>query len=120
MQNPLYPDAKPTGIATKILADNQPSPSYFHLVAAIAIYQTGKDEGPKQRHVNVMLETSSPNIMRSDLDQVNQGVMTRLNVENNVQPEEMRDIVLLNISRLAIASSKDFYYGQNLEETPEG
>lgn len=110
MNNPLYdtPNQKipDTGVPEKPV-------SFFHLVAALAIYT--KDGAAKQRHVNIMLETASPHVVRKDLDQVNQGVLSRVNTENDVQPEDLKDIVILNICRLAV-TDRDTFYGFSMDE----
>lgn len=78
------------------------------MVAALAIYDDAEGN-LKQRHVNVMLETANVNIKRRDLDQINHGVISRLKAENNVDPDKLKDIVILSVNRLAFISSKDFY-----------
>lgn len=107
MSNPLYAD---TSSNNEVVSSPEPKdevPSFFHLVAATAIYDQGGVI--KQRTVNIMLQTETPNIVRSDLDAVNQGVLGRVNAENNVQANELKDIVILNICRLAAMPAGDFY-----------
>lgn len=77
------------------------------LVAAIAIYT--KDGELKQRTVNVMLEHATPNITKADLNNVTQGVFQRVHTENGVADTELKDIVILNVCRLAVMSSIDFH-----------
>lgn len=80
---------------------------HFHMAAALAIYES--DGQMKQRHVNVMMETVSANISRHDLDQINQGVIARIVAENGIDPKNMKDIVILTISRLAVCTRQEFY-----------
>ena len=103
MSNPIYDTKKKEPTPKK----TAPKLEHFHLVTALAMYK--RDDAVKQRHVNILLETASPNIMRADLEQINQGVLSRISTENNVQPEDLQDIVILNISRLAVSEPSEFY-----------
>ena len=81
---------------------------HFSMVAALAIYENNEGQ-VKQRHVNVMLETEHPAILRRDLDQVNHGVISRVVAENGINPEKFMDIVILSVNRLAICTRQEFY-----------
>lgn len=120
--NPLYPGTDTAPKTNKVSSKVADAPQgevkeYFHLVAAQAIYS--KDDQLKQRTVNIMLITASPNILRDDLDKANQGVMARLNKENDVTPDQLRDIVLLNIFPLAYTTQEDFSKAPTVPETVE-
>jgi hypothetical protein len=114
MVNPIRPATElPKSKKTK---NQEPVPelSHFSVVAALAVYR--KDDATKQRHVNVLLECPTVNITRDYLNQVNQGVMTRLNTENGVTPDQLLDIVILSVSRLAITTRDEFYAeGQDVD-----
>lgn len=94
---------------------NQPTPqetnAYFFLVAALVIYE--KDGAQKQRHLNVLAEMDQPNVTKQCLADIQRSVLQRLNAENNVTPDMVRDIVLLNISLLGLMPPNTFH------DTPE-
>lgn len=86
---------------------NQKPQSCFFIVAALAIYE--KDGAPKQRTLNVLAETQHINITKKGLADIQQTVMQRLSAENAVQPDQIKDIVIMGISLLGVMSSEVFH-----------
>ena len=88
---------------------NQGTPqiSCYFIVSALAIYD--KDEAIKQRSLNVLVETEHANITKQGLADIQTKVMQRLQAENNVSPDQLRDIVIQNISMLGMMSAEQFH-----------
>lgn len=80
---------------------------YFHLISALVMYE--RDGLPKQRHLNVLAETDVPELNKADLGAIQRTVMQRINLENNVSPEMIQDVVMLNISMLGRMTSEEFH-----------
>lgn len=79
----------------------------FHLISALVMYE--RDGQPKHRHLNVLAETEVQELSKSDLGAIQRTVMQRVNIENNVSPEMIQDVVMLNICMLGRMSSEEFH-----------
>lgn len=93
--------------------------SSFFMAAALCMYT--KDDVVKQRHVNVLAETHLPQITKMDLNTLHRTAMQRLNTENDVTPEQILDIVFVNISFLGTMPPQQFYsdsQGAQASENP--
>jgi hypothetical protein len=84
---------------------------YFFLVTARGIYKSG--ENTKERTVNIIMQLPSINVTQSDLFDAQRAVQDRLNQENNVAPEDFKDIVFLSFSILGFMTEKEFHNVQN-------
>jgi len=82
-------------------------PMYFFMATALAIYQT--DDGIKQRHVNVLLECVTPQLAKKELQQISRSVIARINAENKVAPDQVKDIIMMNILPLGHMSPEEFH-----------
>lgn len=63
----------------------------------------------KNRKINILLEHDSIHLAKKDLDEINRGVFQRLKNESNVDPNQVADIVLLNICILGQMTPNQFY-----------
>lgn len=90
--------------------------AFFFMVTAEAIYT--RDEEIKKRTVNVLLQLEHTNITQSALLEAQKAVRIRLQAENNVEPGDIKDIVMLNIFPLAHATEKEFHDVQATSSTP--
>ena len=80
--------------------------SFYHCVTVLAMYH--KEEKDRQRHLNVMVQTPAKKITQQTLQQVNRATMERVEKENGVTPDMMRDIVIMNISCLGGMTHQEF------------
>jgi len=94
----------------------QDNANFYYMAAALAIYE--RDEQIKQRHLNVLLESEVPQITRNTLQVLNRQVLDRLNQENEVTPDMVKDVVFLNINMLGRMSPEDFH-GSPVDESTE-
>lgn len=78
------------------------------MIATILAYYT-KDGEPKQRHINVLIDSLTGNINKADLQALNQSAIARLVAENGVQLGQIADLVLTNISTLGMMTDEEFY-----------
>jgi hypothetical protein len=85
---------------------------HFFVCAVLTIYI--KEGIQKQRHINILLETSGPNLTRKDLGSISQNSMARLHSENAVPPEDIKDVVILSITPLG-KMSPDAFYGKTAD-----
>lgn len=117
MSSPLYPGKTNPPTAQpdpgEAMSNGESVPHHFAIVAAKAVFAKGDEI--KHRDLNVMLETDNAWITRSDMDQVNMGVLGRLQAENGVQADDLKDIVILGISRLGMMP-RHVFYGMSAEE----
>jgi hypothetical protein len=78
------------------------------MIATILAYYL-KDGDQKQRHINVLIDSPTGNITKSDLQALNQSAITRLVAENGIQATEVMDLVVTNISTLGMMTDEEFY-----------
>ena len=83
--------------------------SFFFLVAMLVYYNRDDNSGPKQRHLNTLVESHSPNISKAVLGDMQRLAMKRIHAEHAVEPDQILDIVIINISHLAHMSSDEFH-----------
>lgn len=79
----------------------------FFIVTVLVVYE--RDEQPKQRTMNVMMEAQNPNLDKSALAQIQQAAMSRIHAENNVTPDQVKDVVIMNISLLGQMTQEQFH-----------
>jgi hypothetical protein len=87
-------------------------PVYF-MAAVLAVYE--RDETTKQRHINVLLEADTLNLTKAHLAQVQKSSMARLHAENNVEPSNVKDVIILNISFLGQMTEQQFHGADPVE-----
>jgi len=86
---------------------------FFFMATALAIY--GTDDGPKQRHVNVLLESPQIHLAKKDLQHMNRSVIARINAENGITPDQIKDVVITNISLLGHMAPSIFHAEPTIE-----
>lgn len=89
-----------------------PNPCFF-LAAVTAFYV--KEDQQKQRTFNVLVELPVPIITKDRLGWIQKQAMARMQAENGVTPDLMRDIVILNISPLGSMPPEIFHGTQTIE-----
>lgn len=70
----------------------------FHICSMLTFFE--QDGQLRQRHINVLLETSDGNITKQHLNQINSSGVARLAAENDIPEQNIKDLVILNISVL--------------------
>lgn len=88
----------------------------FYMAAALAIYE--RDGTQKQRHLNVLIQTDNLNLTKADLGTMNRTVLQRLQTENNVSPDMVRDVVFLGISLLGAMPPETFHGSDLTQQRP--
>ncbi len=84
----------------------------YFILAARAIYMRpidGGDPVQKTRDLNVMLETTHPNITKADLGEMHHAVLQRLRTENHIEPSDVRDVVFLSVNLLGVMPPETFH-----------
>ena len=85
--------------------------NYYFIVSALVIYE--RDGENKQRPLNVLTEMDQPNITKADLGSIQRTVTQRINSENGVTPDQVKDVVILNICLLGLMDPKVFHAEPN-------
>ena len=88
----------------------------YYLVAAKAIYE--REGTVRQRSLNVLVESVTPHITRKGLSAINQSVFRRVEAENAVTADQVKDIVILNIVPLGMMTPEEFH-GPAMETSEE-
>lgn len=83
------------------------SPKFFFSVAGLLTYV--KEELPKQRHLNILLELDAPQLTKASLNNVYRAALQRLKAENDVDAEHVKDFVILNVSLLGHMLPTEFH-----------
>lgn len=100
---------KPRGVASR-------KKMFFFMAAAVAFYK--KDDAVKQRHMNALISLEDSNIVEADLHEIQRSLQVRLHAENGVEPKDVEDIVVLNISMLAHTTPDKFHVPTQPTEVP--
>lgn len=61
-----------------------------------------------QRTMNIVIESNVKRITYADINRARQACLGRLEQENNITPENVRDVVFVNISHLGLMSQTEF------------
>lgn len=81
--------------------------THFMMAAVQAIYI--KEDQQRQRHMNVLIDSPDGVITRSHLKQLQEAAMTRLKAENDVEPGQVKDVVIMSISNLGFMAPSVFH-----------
>ena len=79
----------------------------FFTIAGLITYE--RDEKIKQRHLNVLLEQDSPNMTQATLKNVYKAALDRVQKENQVSPDMVKDFVILGVSLLGQMTREEFH-----------
>lgn len=82
------------------------TPMNHFLVTALAIYE--RDGVQKQRHLNIHAANENAFLNRASLSAINVAIVDRLTRENAVDPSQIKDVVILNISYLGVMTDEEF------------
>jgi hypothetical protein len=83
----------------------------FFMVAVLALYE--REGSMKERHLNVLIETASPNLTRTTLGDIQKAAFRRINTENGITPDNVKDMVILNINMLGVMPPSLFHGSAN-------
>jgi hypothetical protein len=81
--------------------------SCFYVAALMVHYR--KEDAVKVRHMNVLLECAQPQLLKADLATIHESALQRLNQESGINPTDVVDTVILNVSLLAITTPEIFH-----------
>lgn len=78
----------------------------YHLVTVKMVYS--KEEAIRERTINVLLETPTMDLGKRHLSQIQKAGMQRIKAENDVDPDMVKDAVILNISTMGYMTEAEF------------
>jgi hypothetical protein len=78
----------------------------YHLATLKMVYL--KEETVKERTINILMETETMDIGKRHLSQMQKAGMQRIKTENDVDPDMVKDAVILNISTMGYMTSEEF------------
>lgn len=87
----------------------------FFIAAVEVHYRRGEDV--KQRKMNVLLESASAQLLKSDLAVLNQSALQRLNAESGIAPSDVLDTIIMHVSLMAI-TTPTLFHGTVANEEP--
>lgn len=102
----MKPKAKQTRPRTQ-KKTQEPDDLFIHFMCACKVFYE-VDGDIKQREMNTMILTQSPNLTREALGYIRKGVMQRLGAENDVTPDKIKDIYIQNIFPLGQMTTEEF------------
>lgn len=82
---------------------------YFMATLEVAIKPEEDGAPNRRRTVNVLLESESPQLSKKNLDETYKAALKRIEVENQVDPDQVVDVVFLNMFLLGQMAPADFY-----------
>lgn len=83
-------------------------PMFFFMIAAQVSFI--KDNAPRQRYMNIMLELGDPAITKQVLNHAHHTALSRMHNESEVPAEDVKDVVFLNISLLGHMTPTEFHH----------
>lgn len=89
------------------------SPHHFFVACVLLTYM--RDGAPKQRHMNVFIETTTKKITMGHIDDARMAALQRLGQENEVTPDKVLDFCIINISHLGLMTTEEF---SKIDEIP--
>jgi len=78
----------------------------YHLATLKMVYL--KDEAVRERTINILMETPTLDIGKRHLSQMQKAGMQRIKAENDVDPDMVKDAVILNISTMGYMTPEEF------------
>jgi hypothetical protein len=88
-------------------AKTQDSNPFFFMASVLVMYE--REETVRQRHLNLLFEAPQPAIRKEDLNSLHRSALARIHAENDVSPDQVKDIVFLNMFLLGCMPSETFY-----------
>ena len=80
---------------------------FYYSMACMLMFYT-KDDVAKQRHINVLVEAEGPNLHKTHLAQMQRTALTRIKTENDVDPSDVKDAVIVSMSPLGHMTNTEF------------
>ncbi len=99
--------ARKKSTTTKQTAKKAEPASFFFMNTVLVVYE--KDETPRQRTMNILLEVSEPSITKSGLGEIQKNAMQRIHEENGVDSDMLRDVVITNTCLLGHMTQEEFH-----------
>lgn len=84
-----------------------PEQPHLYIIAAVKVIYI-RNGSVKERTVNVLLDLLVPFITRQTLNDVNKAAAGRVMEEGNIKDEDIRGVVILNISSLGEMTPEQF------------
>jgi len=78
----------------------------YHLATLKMVYL--KDEAVKERTINILMETPTMDIGKRHLSQMQKAGMQRINAENGVDPDMVKDAIILSICTMGYMTPEEF------------
>jgi hypothetical protein len=82
---------------------------HYYLATALITYVRDPDSPPKQRHMNIVMQTPDKHITSGTIDQARAVLLQRMIQETQITAENLKDLVFLGFSYLGHMSSKEFH-----------
>lgn len=102
-----FPGRRSPKAKAKMEAQANAPQKFFYYMACMLMFYT-KDEKQCQRHINVLIEAEGIDLTQKHLAQMQRTALARIKTENNVDPEQVQDAVILNMSPLGHLSAEEF------------
>lgn len=93
-------------IRTPVPAATSETKQVYHLVTLKMVYL--KEDIIRERTVNVLMETPTLDLAKRHLLEIQKAGMQRIKAENNVDPDMVKDAVILNISTMGYMTAAEF------------
>ena len=84
-----------------------PEDQHVYYIATVKVVFMRKDK-PRERTVNVLLDLVVPYISQATLNDVNRAAVGRVMSENEVPGDQIREVVIMNISLLGLMTPSTF------------
>ena len=106
-------------LKTKIKAKDKPKDeqrTFFYMASCNVIFI--RDDQQRQRDINILVQTSTLNITKADLSEMNKLAVSRIVTEHDIPPTDVKDVVFLNLACLGHMTEEEFH-GSTEEPTKQ-
>ena len=79
-----------------------------HYYMATALIGFIRDDQPKQRYMNIVMQSTDRSITAASINDARLALITRLHTEIQIQVEDIKDFVFLGFSYLGHMSEREF------------
>lgn len=80
----------------------------YHLSAVRLVLNLDENDAPEVRHINVVIETKDGTINRKHIEHIQRSAVDRMCAEHGIQPNDVKDLTIMNISTLGQMTKEDF------------
>ena len=95
------------GLVDSDSSEAPPEDQHVYYIATVKVVFMRKDK-PRERTVNVLLDLVVPYISQATLNDVNRAAVGRVMSENEVPGDQIREVVIMNISLLGLMTPSTF------------